>query len=255
MAICLCVCLTNSCSRTVSVTNNSQAQAANVLTDRDNSTTAEVPLESLPNAETQVKLPKVKDFGIVHVWRISNYKGDGGRMIPPFFKAEIGIGLDNEPSIGEKVTVVPLEMSIEPFQLRIIKTEKKEVPCSGKEKDFYWDTEIESVTNTQILEIAPNSGRSGEFPFDVMVIYPKVDFAKNMPAADFKRVVLPDRVSINTIEAAVDLDNDGNPDLLEIVFCCSNQTIPPSESCNYICKKSFRKTSGKWTLVNFAKPC
>jgi len=68
--------------------------------------------------------------------------------------------------------------------------------------------------------------------------------------------MLPDKISSRTVEAAIDLDNDGKPDLLQTVFCCSkpNETWNKDIDC-YVCEKTFKKINRVWKLMDFVAPC
>jgi hypothetical protein len=253
----LFTCLFVSCSQQAVISNEKQINTQGTLTNRVENTKSEKLLEKLPSpSNKKVELPEITDFAVVDVLRKSNKENEYSRMIKPFYEAEIGIGLDKEPKIGEKVTVIPLQVNLEPFQLSITKTEKKEVPCTGERKEFYWNTDLEIVTNKEILEIDPIKNRAEEFPFDVAVIYPKVDFAKNIKNSELSKDMLPNKVAVNTVVAAIDLDNDGKPDLLETVFCCNNpsDTFNEKNDC-YTCQKTFKKINNNWKETNFEKPC
>lgn len=245
-----------SCSNQSIGTNPPQTNNQNTLTNQIEKSKEEKPLEKLTKSTEKIKLPKIKDFGVFDVSRESTQKNEGGQMTKPFYEAEIRISLKNQPKIGEKVTAIPLNVNLESFQLSITKTERKEEACTGDKKEYYWNTEIEKLTNRSILEIEPLRNRADEYPFEVAIIYPSVNFAINIKNSELSTDTLPKKVSLNTVKAAIDLDNDKKPDLLEILFCCSNPTETWNENTDcYICQKSFKKVSGFWKLVNSATPC
>lgn len=241
----LSICFLISCSQQSRNSTDKQENTQNDLAVKTEKTVQEKPLERLPkSSEKKIELPDVKDFATVDVFRKSNYE------------AEIGIWLDNEPKIGDKVTVIPLQVKLEPFQLAIVKTEKKEEPCTGEKKEFYWNTELEKVTDKEILDISPIKDRADEFPFDVAIIYPSVEFVSNIESSKLSKAMIPNGVSINTVKAAIDLDNDGKPDLIEAVYCCSNptETFNAENDC-YTCQKTFKKINNNWKQINFEQPC
>lgn len=220
-------------------------------------TSNEKMLEKLPPSSKQkTELPEVKDFETIVFFRKSNFENEDGRMTKPFYEAEIQTSLKNKPKIGEKITVIPLQVKLEPFQLAIVKTEKKEKPCTEDDKEFYWNTELEKVTDKEILDINPIKDRADEFPFDVAIVYPNVGFAKNIESTMLSQAMLPKGVSLKTVKAAIDLDNDGKPDLIEAVYCCSNptETFNAENDC-YTCQKTFKKINNNWKQINFEQPC
>ncbi len=177
-------------------------------------------------------------------------------MTRPFDETEIGISLTREPRVGDRVTLIPLGVNLDPFQVSVIGAEKKEATCTGKKyKEYYWDTNIETLTNREILDVDPIENRRDEFPFDVAAVYPAVEFAKNIENKLLKKGTLPKGIAIDTIQAAIDLDNDGQPDFLYTVFCCDDETKPENNNCNYVCEKYFKRIGGTWKLVRSNKPC
>ena len=177
--------------------------------------------------------------------------------MPPFETAEIGIGLYQKPKAGEKVTIVPLQVNLEPFQLSILKSDKqKNEGCDtgGIERKFFWNVELEKIINKEILEIKPIKYDNQELPFEVFIIYPAVEFAKNLPSEELKQEMIPKGVTISTVEAAIDLDNDKKPDLLYIEFCCGDKS-KRADNCDYNCLEWFKKFNGIWKKVDSANPC
>lgn len=246
-----------SCSRESNISSATQTVAPNKSVNQNRQIEV-IPLERLKPQKDKIELPNVIDFGLFDVVRKSNQKNEYGRMIFPFYEAEINIGLVNEPEIGEKVTIIPLNVNLEPFQLAISQTEKKTADAckTNRNEKYYWETELERITDQGVLEIRSDKNRADEFPFDVVVVYPSVNFAKNLVNTAITKDMLPANISIKTIEAAIDLDNDGRPDLLEIAFCCSspNEKSDEDNDCS-ICKKSFKKVNGIWKLAGSAQPC
>ncbi|HXG84196.1 MAG TPA: hypothetical protein VNI84_09225 [Pyrinomonadaceae bacterium] len=167
--------------------------------------------------------------------------------------------IDNEANAGEKVTVIPLGVKIEPFQLPISKvTKQKETGCDEPKKDFYFDIELEKITDKTILETEPVDKEVIGRAFGDFGIYPSVDFARNISPPELKQEMIPKGIAIETVEGAVDLDNDGKPDLLALSFCCADENEPVnslSDNCFYSCEKYFKKINGVWKLVRAENPC
>ena len=149
------------------------------------------PLTSLVQVPDQSKASGFEYFGSGIFIRNSQTKNDSGRMIPPYHSAELTAGLTKAPVIGDKVTVVPLIDGIEPFLLPIRSSDSKSEGCSEEDQEEYWEVSFEPIRSKRILEISAIEGRADEFPFDVFVIYPAVDFARQIPAGDLRPEDLP----------------------------------------------------------------
>lgn len=217
----------------------------------------EKPLEKLKNPSGQIKMPKVKQFDIQDLRRNSNQTDESGWNVPPFDDAEVGLDLYQEPKVGEKVTIVPLKVNIEPFQLSIIKFEKHENDgCDNTmiKRDFFWNIDLEKIINKEILDIKPVKGNNQELPFEVFTIYPAVEFAKNIPSEKLSQQMVPKGITISTIEAAIDLNNDNTPDLIYVEYCCGDKT-KRADNCDYNCIEWYKKINGVWKLVDDANPC
>lgn len=253
----LFVCLVISCSQKSIETNlsqtNTQINSTNQIEKSEEKT-----LEKLSSPTGKRKLPVVKDFGVFYVYRDSDNTNVGGSPIAPFKSAEIEMVVDNEAKVGEKITMIPLQVEIEPFQIAISKVTKKRYNgCDEPRKDFHFDIEFEEITDKIVLE-AELVDNQGMERFGVFTIYPAVDFAKNILPPALKQEMLPKGVAIQIIEAAIDLDNDGKPDLLALSFCCADETKAVDSTdndCNYSCEKYFRKINQSWKLIRSENPC
>ena len=175
-------------------------------------------------------------------------------MVTPFDSAEVLGSLNKSPQVGEKVVIVPLTKGIDPFTLEIRSSERRSFGCSEEKEKEAWEVSFAPITARNVLEHRPGEGRAEEYPFDVFMIYPSVDFAKVVSGSDLRAEDLPGGLVPQVVHAAIDLDDDGKPDLLEARFCCSHPT-KPSKECDLTCTKTFRKTSGKWKLITEDQPC
>ncbi|HSK72685.1 MAG TPA: hypothetical protein VK892_13370 [Pyrinomonadaceae bacterium] len=216
-------------------------------------------LEKLSSPKGRRKLPIVKDFGVFYLYRSSDNTNVGGDPVAPFKSAEIKMVIDSEAKAGEKITMIPLQVEIEPFQLAISKvTKKKYNGCDEPKKDFHFEIEFEEITDKIVLEVEPVDNQFVSRAFPVFAIYPSVDFAKNILPPELKQEMIPKGVAIQTVEAAIDLDNDGKPDLLSTSFCCADENKPVNsvdENCYYSCEKIFRKINRSWKLIRSESPC
>ncbi len=246
-----------SCFQQSAVTSQIQTSVQNNSTNQIEKPKEEKPLEKLSAPKQKIKLPNVKYFGITDLRRISENKDKGGLLFPPYDYAEIRNADFVKAKVGEKYTIISLDVNINPFQLPIVKVTKTENGgCDETEPNFLWVIEFERITNREILEISPVNNSTPEFPFDVFLIYPAVEFAKNISHSKLTAEMLPKNLTIKTIRAAIDLDNDKRPDLLEILFCCRDESSSPKENGDCLmCLKLFKRINGKWKLVDEASPC
>ncbi|HEX6175811.1 MAG TPA: hypothetical protein VF089_17500, partial [Candidatus Binatia bacterium] len=88
-----------------------------------------ISLACLPNlvqSKNTVRMPRTQTIGEGVVWRISDNKGEHGDSLPPWKEVQITnvFGFKKRPTVGEKVTVVPLDVNIAPIDLRIIETKR-----------------------------------------------------------------------------------------------------------------------------------
>lgn len=243
----LSFCLLNSCFQPNSV--QSQIKVQN---NKDGIKNIEI-LERLPNSLEKINLPKIKEIGEFALIRNSEKKDDKGWMIPPYKNAEIEVSFEESPQIGEKVTVIPLKVKIEPFQLEILKVTKTKVKgcVDKKKKDFFWAAELERIFDSEILNEPPaTNGFNNQMPFSVFVIYPSVQFAKSLNISSISKTLLPNNISLKRIESAIDIDNDNKPDLLSVRFCCGEPNKESDEKCPYICQKYYKKNNGVWKIID-----
>lgn len=198
---------------------------------------------------------EVQTIGMGIVWRTSENKDEQGKYLPPW--KEIVITNISEfkrrPTIGDKVTVIPLVADISPLDLRIVKAEKKENPCDEGLPPL-WDVKLEPIRLKRFFDIEPLPNRAAEFPLDVAVIYPAVKVARQINKIHLTKGTLPKGVSIDTVKVALDLTDDRNPDVIVIEYCCG-ATKKPADECDYTCGKTFKKVRNAWKLVDSSAPC
>ena len=189
------------------------------------------------------------------VWRRSDNKDEDGNFLPPWKEVEITnvYGFNKKPVVGENVTVIPLDVDINPLELRIVKAEKKENPCD-EQLPALWEVELEHINQKVFFNIPPRPKRAEQYPFDVIVIYPAIRFANQLRRASLSKNMLPNGVAINTVKAAIDLTDDGKPDVLVVDYCCGNPR-KSAENCDYTCGKTFKKIGNTWKVIDTSAPC
>jgi hypothetical protein len=197
-----------------------------------------------------IPMPQVQTIGQGEVWRKSN------NSLPPWREIEITnvFAFKKKPIIGDKVTIVPLDVDIAPLELRIVKAEKKEDGCD-ESLPGWWEVELQKISEKTFFEIASRSNRREEFPFDVCVIYPAVRFARQIKRENLTKGMLPKGVARNTAIAAIDLTNDGIPDVLIVEYCCGHPRKSAGEECDYTCGKTFKRIRNIWRLIDTSAPC
>jgi hypothetical protein len=208
-------------------------------------------LETVSTPTENISTSEIKIIGEYALIRNSDAKDENGWMLPPYKYAEVKIGLYHQPQIGEEITIVPLNVKIEPFQLKITNaTKTKNQGCvQNEKKEFFWAVETEKITSREVLEVNPvNKGYKNEMPFSVFAIYPAIKFAKSLNKLTLSKKSLPKSVLIENVESAIDLDNDGKPDLLSVSFCCGEPNKVKVEKCPFVCKKYYKKNSKTWEL-------
>lgn len=198
--------------------------------------------------------PKIQSVGEGTVWRISDHKDESGGLLPPWKEIQVTniFGFNDKPVVGEKVTVVPLDVEIASLDIKIVKTEKQD-GCD-EQAPVWWAVELEPIRGKAFFDVAPRPDRAPEYPFDVAVIYPAVRHARQIQRNKLTKSMLPRGVAINTVKAAVDLTNDGQPDVLIINYCCDDPG-KPAEQCDYACGKTFKQAGKKWKLIDTSAPC
>lgn len=186
--------------------------------------------------------------------RYSDQQNSHGHFLPPWTRAEIAMSFSQEPKIGTSVTVVPVDVSLASFDLKIVKTEKQSGGfCDEQDVQTWWDIEFASLPR-EILSIPAIPNRREEHPFDVVVIYPSVVWADQLHQNQLAKQDLPRGVYLRTVKAAIDLTKDGSPDILTTHYCCGEPSKKPEE-CDYTCTKTYRKLGTAWKLINSTGPC
>ena len=179
------------------------------------------------------------------IWRSSANKEITITNISPFKK---------RPVIGDAVSVVTLDSDIPTLSVRILRAKKQtEDPCTERPVNW-WEIELEPLKERNFFEVTAPAERSAEYPFDVVIIYPAVKFARQVGKDQLKLGMLPKGVFVDTVKAAIDLNDDGAPDLVVLEYCCSDRKKPP-EACEYTCGKTFKKVRNTWKLIDTFAPC
>lgn len=198
-------------------------------------------------------MPPVQAVTDGEVSRSSDQKDKHGQQFPPWKEVSLAnIGLKKELAIGAEVTIVPVGVDIAPFNLKVTETKRGSVCAQGEPP--WWEVELEPLTQKQFFDIRALPGRSEEYPFDVGVIYPAVEFALALPKEQVTQAMLPAGIYAQTLTAAIDLTNDNQPDVLIAEFCC-REPAKIFPDCDYTCGKTYLKVKGVWKLIDESSPC
>ncbi|MEW6496952.1 MAG: hypothetical protein AB1589_31190, partial [Cyanobacteriota bacterium] len=110
----------------------------------------EQPTNSKSNAIKQqpanpASLPKIQTVEAGVVWRKSNNQDETGNFLPPWNEIEIAnILFKKQPKVGDRATVIPLEVNIDLLELKILKTQKQENFCDNRQANF-WKIDLEPI--------------------------------------------------------------------------------------------------------------
>lgn len=242
------VCLiTISCSQDHLVISQTQTNTHdNSVSQLENSKEEKLP-KKLPVSREKIDLPNIKGFDI------SNFLITSG-------VGEIYGHFLNRPKIGESVTVIPLEVDFEAFDLKIASVTKSPENCGDETPTLRWEFKLEKTTRKDILAIEPFRDMSRAHPFNVAIIYPAVKFAKLIEINELKSETLPKSVTANTIYTAIDLTNDKTPDLLYAESRYEDHTIALGEvvkgiECSDTSMRYYQKTKNGWKLIDLQRAC
>jgi hypothetical protein len=156
-------------------------------------------------------------------------------------------GFHRAPAVGDRTTVLPLDGG-PPLDLAVTRTTKRDEIA---EVAVWWEVDLEPTTAPWILTAQPQAGRAEEYPFDAIVIHPAVPGA-HLVAPSAQRE-LPPGASLQTVTAAIDLDDDATADAFVCSYCCGDPSKPGS-SCEYVCGTTYRRLDGAWLTIDESMP-
>jgi hypothetical protein len=160
------------------------------------------------------QMPLIEVVGVGGVHRLSENKDKAGLLLPPWTKVEIAnvFGFKTQPRANSRAMFVPIDVDLEPFELNV-KSSTIQDGCD-KSSAKWWSVDFQEVYDRRVFDVKPLSGRSEEFPFDVVVIYPSVSAARQIPKSQIRAEMLPRGVKLTVVKAAVDVTGDGSPDIV-----------------------------------------
>jgi len=241
------------CLSACSHTDTSLSVADNVQKNSNQSDLSGTNINPTPTAalrKTKMPVPRVSDFSIETFFRHSERKDEKKNMLPPYQYGEISFFVaSRKVKFGDFATAVPLEIDYRNLALKIKKIERIRFLNCDVEKTGS-DIEFGKITDKDLLEAKAVSGRAAgeEQPFDFLVIYPAVWKAEKLKKTDLTKAMLPEKVEVEQVVAAIDLNDDGNPDLLINNYCCYD-----SSQCD--CTEKFQKIASEWKYLGGSEPC
>jgi len=123
-----------------------------------------------------------------------------------------------------------------------------------------WNVSLTPITNEAYLKAPPGSERVSASPFDLLVLYPAVSGAKVLATGQLTKAQLPPGEYLHNVWAAVDLNDDGQPDGLHCSFFCKCPELVRGPKacdecdCDYACSESYLMREGKWEVVSAVGP-
>lgn len=238
-----------SCSKTdTSLNNSNSVQEISKQSDAAKAVNfSPTPAKKTP-AKTKLPVPPVSDFSIQSFFRHSEQKNEKMNMLPPYQYGEISFFIGStKVKAGDFATAVPLQIDGENLSLKIAKVEKaKFLDCDTEKMGS--SVEFEKIADERLLKMTPISERPEEQPFDFFVIYPAAKNARKLKQTELTKKMLPENVKVEQVVAAIDLNDDGTPDLLVVNYCCFD-----SSQCD--CTDNYRKINGEWKNLGGSEPC
>ena len=87
----------------------------------------------------------------------------------------------------------------------------------------------------------------------MVVIYPSVSSARQIPKSEIRPNMLPGSVKLETVKAAVDVTSDGTPDIVVTEYCCSR--AKKVAECDLTCGATYKRVGKKWIKLDTSRPC
>ncbi len=211
------------------------------------------PLHAWSQALVSNKMPTIEVVGTGVLHRTSEKKDASGLFLPPWTNVEVTnvFGFKIQPRVGIRATFVPVDIDLEPFELKL----QKSVIQDGCDKSSpkWWSAEFEGLTDQRVIDIQALPGRNAEYPFDVVVIYPAVSSARQIPKSQLRADMLPPRLKLATVKSAIDVSGDGMPDLVVTEHCCTNDS--KTDDCDLTCGATYKRSGKKWLKLDTSTPC
>ncbi len=153
------------------------------------------------------------------------------------------------PSRAEVLLIplsVPLSGELAAVRTQVLQVSPTENPCSDALPKLY---------ETELRPIKDKSWLNATAPFDVCVIYPALASARSLKVDGLLAAQLPSKVNLANLTAALDTNNDEQPDVLLVEYCCDKPQVD-RKSCDLTCSAVYvRDAKGQWRIAETQTPC
>jgi hypothetical protein len=144
-----------------------------------------------------------------------------------------------------EVLLVPLNAELTALRTQVTQVAAVENPCSSALPKLY-ETKLRSVTNQDWLNASP---------FEVCLIYPALKTVRALDREKLDAAQLPAKVVLTNITAALDTNDDQQPEVLLVEYCCDKPQAD-RQSCDLTCSAVYvRDAKGRWRIVETQTPC
>ena len=145
-----------------------------------------------------------------------------------------------------EVLLIPLSGELAAVRTQVLQVSPIENPCSDALPKLY---------ETQLRPIKDKSWLNTSAPFDVCVIYPAIASARALKLDALQSAQLPPKVNSANITAALDTNNDQQPDVLLVEYCC-DKPEQDRKACDLTCSAVYvRAANGQWRIAETQTPC
>jgi hypothetical protein len=212
-----------------------------------------VQVDAQAQALVSNKMPEIEVVGVGELQRTSANKDKSGLFVPPWTSVEVTnvFGFKVQPRVGSRATFVPIDVDLNQFDLNL----KGSTIQDGCERSSpkWWSAEFLPITDPRLFSIRAIPSRSEESPFGVVVIYPAVTSARQIPRSELRPDLLPKGVKLATVKSAIDVTSDGHPDLIITEYCCANAAN--TTDCDTTCGATYKRSGTKWLKIDTSEPC
>ncbi len=145
-----------------------------------------------------------------------------------------------------EVLLIPLSGELATVRTQVLQVSPIENPCSDALPKLY-ETELRPIKDMSWLNTSVS--------FDVCVLYPAIVSARTLKLDALQAAQLPQKVILANITAALDTNNDQQPDVLLVEYCCDKPELD-RKACDLTCSAVYvRDAKGHWRIAETQTPC
>lgn len=183
------------------------------------------------------------DITISSILRISDKKDKNGNFLPTYTEASVICSLDKKPEKESLITLLPIGVDINSFNVPISRIEENSEEINENSKITWFNVYIDGIKHDNVLKLQPSQeDRLNEIPFDVCCIYPAME---NVRVMDINKTDIGNfpKQDIKNILCIIDTNSDDNPDIIIV-----------EEKTDYTIKKYYTKVNKSWKLFKQENP-